>query len=282
MAIITIIDDDLAMDCLMENLRYRGHDAKRIGTAREALENIDNIVSSDLIVLDIILPWPLGKVKSEVSGSRTAGMEILKEIRAKNSKIPIIVFSVIQDMELISVFNDDKYTNFIPKWGMSSLNEFVWHINKVLCIEDSPSLPTTFIVHGHNETTKLSLKNYLQNTLNFPEPIILHEQPNQGRTIIEKFEYYAGKSSLVFVLLTPDDIGGEATTPNDLKRRARQNVIFELGYFLGMLGRTGRVLLLHQGPIELPSDLSGVVYIDITNGIEATSEIIRREIKNVR
>jgi predicted nucleotide-binding protein len=156
-------------------------------------------------------------------------------------------------------------------------------INQTLGLADAVDSPQAFIVHGHNETVKLALKNYLQNTVNFPEPIILHEQPNVGRTIIEKFEDYAALSSLVFVLLTPDDIAANGDDPDDFKRRARQNVIFEMGYFLGMLGRkSGRVLLLYHPPLELPSDLSGIVYIDISQGIEAVGEKIRREVQNVR
>ncbi len=138
-----------------------------------------------------------------------------------------------------------------------------------------------FIVHGHDEATKLALKNYLQNVLMLGEPVILHEQPNGGRTIIEKFEDYAGMASMVFVLLTPDDLGADSEAPNDTKRRARQNVIFELGYFLGTLGReSGRVCLLYKRPLELPSDIAGLIYIDITNGIEAAGELIRREVKH--
>ena len=79
------------------------------------------------------------------------------------------------------------------------------------------------------------------------------------------------------MLLTPDDSG-----TSEEKKRARQNVIFELGYFYGKLGRkSGRVLLLHKGNLELPNDLSGIVYINIDNGIEAAGEEIRREIKDL-
>ena len=113
--------------------------------------------------------------------------------------------------------------------------------------------------------------------------MILHEQPSLGRTVIEKFEDYAADSALVFVLLTPVDVAAPATEADDMKRRARQNVIFEMGYFLGILGRkSGRVLLLHKGPLDLPSDLSGIVYIDISEGIEAAGEKIRRETAHVR
>jgi predicted nucleotide-binding protein len=143
-------------------------------------------------------------------------------------------------------------------------------------------LPRVFIVHGHNEVTKLALKNYLQNVLKLPEPIILHERPSLGRTIIEKFEDEAAHVDLVMVLLTPEDRGASASDSDELKRRARQNVIFELGYFLGHYGRTSaRVILLQEGAIELPSDIAGLVYIDISHGIGAAGESIRREIQRV-
>ena len=112
--------------------------------------------------------------------------------------------------------------------------------------------------------------------------MILHEQPSAGRTIIEKLEDYAIQSTLVFVLLTPDDHAPPPDASNDKKRRARQNVIFEMGLFFGTLGRaSGRVILLHKGPIELPSDISGIVYIDITHGVESAGEQIRKEVNHV-
>lgn len=134
----------------------------------------------------------------------------------------------------------------------------------------------SFIVHGHDENAKLALKNYLQNTFHWPEPVILAEKPSGGKTIIEKFEDYSDNIDVVFVLLTPDDMGGAAGSA--AAARARQNVIYELGHFAGRFGRTsGRVILLHKGNLELPSDLAGVVYIDISNGIPAAGEEIRRE-----
>lgn len=136
----------------------------------------------------------------------------------------------------------------------------------------------TFIVHGHDSEAKLSLKNYIQNTLKMDEPIILAEKASGGLTIIEKFERYSDECNLVFILLTPDD---QYTSDN--KYRARQNVIFEMGYFLGKLGRkSGQVILLYKGNLELPNDISGLVYINIDNGIEAAGEQIRREIEALK
>ena len=98
--------------------------------------------------------------------------------------------------------------------------------------------------------------------------------------MIETFESEAELTELVFVLLTPDDKVAEDSDTETDKYRARQNVIFEMGFFLGKLGRkSGKVLLLHKGPLDIPSDIAGIRYIDITNGIESTGERIRRELQ---
>jgi CheY-like chemotaxis protein len=283
MARIVIVDDDLAMDLLVESLHFRGYDTYRIATAADALQQIDQIVSADLVILDIIMSWPDDRPATGLTGDRSAGMEVLREIRKRKINLPVITYTATQDASVIDAIADDKSTSFLSKWGSPSLREIRTLINQTLGFADTLALPQPFIVHGHNETAKLSLKNYLQNTLKLPEPIILHEQPSLGRTIIEKFEDYAAMSSIVFVLLTPDDIEARYDEPDDFKRRSRQNIIFELGYFLGIIGRkSGRVLLLYLPPLELPSDLSGVVYIDISQGIEAAGEKIRKEIQNVR
>lgn len=117
-----------------------------------------------------------------------------------------------------------------------------------------------FIVHGHNETVKLDVARFIEKLgLN---PCILHEQPNQGRTLIEKFEQY---SSVGFatVLLTADDQGGPQGDNKNLKPRARQNVILELGFFLGKLGRN-RVCALYEDGVEIPSDYEGVAYTPLS------------------
>ncbi len=83
------------------------------------------------------------------------------------------------------------------------------------------------------------------------------------------------------MLLTPDDKVSLKGASDIVKRRSRQNVIFELGFFYAKLQRkTGRILLLHKGMIELPSDISGVVYVDISHGISAAGEDIRREVRD--
>jgi hypothetical protein len=117
-----------------------------------------------------------------------------------------------------------------------------------------PMSRKVFIVHGHDEGMREAVARFLER-IGF-EAIILHEQANQGRTVIEKVIAH-GDVGFAVVLLTPDDEGGkkgETAHP-----RARQNVLLELGYFVGRLGRE-RVCALKRGDLELPSDFGGVVY----------------------
>ena len=115
-----------------------------------------------------------------------------------------------------------------------------------------------FIVHGYNETIKEKTARLITSV--GLKPIILSEQPNQGKTIVEKFEKNSDFSFAV-ILMTADDLGDVCTfTKNDqLNPRARQNVILELGYFIGILGREKVCVFIESG-IETPSDIHGVVY----------------------
>ena len=131
-----------------------------------------------------------------------------------------------------------------------------------------------FVIHGRDSEAKETVARFL--TRLDLTPVILHEQPNQGRTIIEKFEQHA-QVGFAVALLTPDDVGALQDKRNDLKPRARQNVVFELGYFLGRLGRE-RVCALTKGNVEIPSDYDGVVYISLDDGGWKMNLI--RELKN--
>jgi predicted nucleotide-binding protein len=131
-----------------------------------------------------------------------------------------------------------------------------------------------FVVHGHDEAALHSLARFLEKLE--LEAIILREQPNEGKTIIEKFEAYAAQVAFAVVLLTPDDVGG-AKAAKEPQARTRQNVIYELGYFVGTLGR-GKTCLLRKGETEIPSDLEGIVYTDLDNG-GAWKYMLAREFK---
>lgn len=121
---------------------------------------------------------------------------------------------------------------------------------------DSFDPKKVFVVHGHNETVKETVARTLQDLGLIP--IILAEQPDKGRTVIEKFETEGNDVGFAVVLLTADD-KGRKNKARTMQSRARQNVVFEMGYFIALLGRE-RVMLLLQPGVEEPSDLKGVVY----------------------
>jgi predicted nucleotide-binding protein len=114
-----------------------------------------------------------------------------------------------------------------------------------------------FVVHGHEGESKAEVARFIEK-IGF-EAVILHELANRGRTIITKFREEAAEAGFAVILMTPDDHGG--IVGQDTRPRARQNVIFELGFFIGALG-PGRVAALVKGGVERPSDFDGVGYIE--------------------
>ena len=169
----------------------------------------------------------------------------------------------------------DKYIQF-----MNNLDSYrVWvgcHIDHLrnICIQHGINTMSSntserifgdkiFIVHGHNEGAKHKIARFIEN-LDLTATI-LDEQPSRGQTIIDKFEAHADEAGFAIVLLTSDDLGAPKDNKNELKPRARQNVILELGYFLCSLGRE-RVRVLHEEGVELPSDIYGLSYVQMAKG----------------
>lgn len=187
-------------------------------------------------------------------------------------------------------------------------------VEKARAVQESPLLPSNrvFIVHGRDYESVKELKTMLVELgLN---PIVLHEQPSKGRTVVEKLEDYSDVG-YAFAILTPDDgglsseevmklfsgaVGKDKVTVDDLKslfendeasaaitmiqffslikQRAWQNVVMEFGYFWGLLGRD-RVCCLYKGDIELPSDMHGIVYIPFKNSVNEARSMIVKELK---
>lgn len=133
-----------------------------------------------------------------------------------------------------------------------------------------------FIVHGHDSTAMYELKDFIV-SLGL-EPIALFQQDDRGMAIIEKFEYYGATCDCAVVLLTPDDKVSAASGSDQW--RSRQNVILEMGWFMHKVGRS-RVILLHKGPVEIPSDILGVLYLEFNKSVYEVSEKIRQRLSGL-
>lgn len=157
----------------------------------------------------------------------------------------------------ISIVNGDKYVTDITKDTLKSVGEILKSniAGATAVLTDKNKV---FIVHGRDEHAKTEVARFVEK-LGFGA-IILHEQASSGKTIIEKIEAHTNVGFAI-VLYTPCDIGcivGEKVT----KPRARQNVVFEHGYLIGKLGRHN-VCALVKGDVEIPNDISGVVYVPL-------------------
>jgi predicted nucleotide-binding protein len=127
-----------------------------------------------------------------------------------------------------------------------------------------------FIVHGRDENAKNEVALFLRKI--GLEDIVLHQRPNRGRHLLTKFQEEANGASFAVVLMTPDDVGGLAGKP--LQERARQNVVFELGFFIGQFG-TPRVAALIVPGVEKPSDFDGICWIDFGRATNWKNELAR-------
>ena len=139
---------------------------------------------------------------------------------------------------------------------------------------DKPNNNRVFIVHGHDCQIKSAVSDFIK-TQNL-EPVILDTQRNSGKTVIEKLEKNSNVK-LAVVLYTPCDQGAKKAQDSFLPR-ARQNVLFEHGYFVGKLGRENVVFMV-KGDVEIPSDLAGTVYVKMDNESEWRNKL-KNELSN--
>lgn len=182
----------------------------------------------------------------------------------KIEEIHPTAYEIIIKAQSLTASGDEAFRiqvdNFMAEIVMSLYNEGEEGAGES---QSSYDVNKIFIVHGHDEEFKQSVARNVEKL--GLKAIILHEQPSQGKTIIEKLESYSGVGFAI-VLLSPDDIGREKGKSDwllfntKLKPRARQNVIVELGYFIGKLGRQ-RVCILKREEVEEPSDFNGIVYV---------------------
>jgi len=255
----------------MANILFADNDPDFLETRREYLEREGYIVTTastpleaknlllhgriDLAVLDI-------RLEHDDDERDTSGLVLAREVALSVPKIILTGFpSVEAARDALGTRLDalPPAVDFISK--LDGPKELVNAIGDALA-----ALPTrvqdVFIVHGHDVELRESVARFMERI--GLRPIILGEQPSNGRTIIAKIEHYS-RVGFVVVLLTPDDVGYPKGRPKLKKSRSRQNVIFELGFFIGKLGPS-KVCSLYKEGVEILSDYQGVVYIPVDEG----------------
>jgi len=138
-----------------------------------------------------------------------------------------------------------------------------------------PTSNKVFIVHGHGEAILNELRDFLKES--GIKPVILSDEPDKGKMVMEKFEYYAGYSGFTFVIMTKDDL---VTVMKDEKtyKQGRPNVFFELGWFCGRYGRRDRIRILKEKGAKIPSDLSGILTLNFCESLKDASGKISEEV----
>jgi CheY-like chemotaxis protein len=275
---ILLVEDDVAA---LETLKTRFEDAGFLVKKTSSLSEAQDIISSspiDVVIADVWLDAKKEKNKKIVNSTEfmmghRAGFLLGRWITKAFPKIFFLAYSGSADREVIDWFN--MYGGGFFSKTPYRPRDLVVHVCKNLRIPLVKG-PQSFIVHGHDENLRLELINYLTGRLAFPMPIILKDESEDGRIIIEKLEELSENVDVVFVLLTPDDICISVEEKNTKLQRARQNVILELGYFLGKFGRkSGKIILVKKGEVELPSNLNGLLFIEISDTVLAAGEKFR-------
>ncbi|MEC0266714.1 nucleotide-binding protein [Paenibacillus anseongense] len=196
-----------------------------------------------------------------VLGSVTPFYELVDNYKRDMQKCINSLDSISDRLELIDELNPEPSSTTVAP--------------KVPVLQDPEALKKVFIVHGHDNEAKQTAARFVEKF--GLKAIIFHEQDDMGNTIVEKLERVS-EVGYAIVLLTPDDIGrAKASKPEEEKHRARQNVIFEWGYFVAKLGRKN-VFALLKGDVELLSDMQGVLWNKM-DGEEAWKFKLARELK---
>lgn len=274
--ILFVDDDPYYLKHAADALRFRGgYHIREANSVDEALECL-NLYQFKLVIMDLMMPPGKSFDAIETASGYKAGIPLAREVLNRIPNVKLIVNTGSPDHSLEVFLSGNHNVAFLVKNPTDP--------GPLFRAADAALRPglnrlKAFIVHGRDTRSVHDLDLFLRKRLSFEEPMVLADLPSRGRTILEKFEYYATQADVVFVLVTPDDVGNLAGCADAAQFRARQNVIFELGYFLGWLKRqSGRVILLYKGDVEIPSDINGLAYINIEQGLDSVLGTIQAEL----
>jgi len=239
---------------------------------------VDPYIYGETIVINGTTIEPSELLRVKICQSKDSINPVIQEIENKDKldSNPYKMLKPSAKWRAIDELSDvtDNYIDVAP--GRKSRKTTVTEISELA------NNKKVFVVHGHDIELKNDVELFLK-SINL-EPIVLHRQLDEGLTVIEKFEKHSDVGYAI-ILLTPDDIGfpvkeNDKPEANRLiEYRARQNVIFEFGYFVGKLSRKNVCCIYKEGT-QLPSDLNGLIYKPVNVSIEEVGLFIMKELKN--
>jgi predicted nucleotide-binding protein len=231
----------------------------------KATEAVVNDLAFADLERDFLRPWQESRPFA-VSGIIIRDQASLEAIRVSQTDQPQSAFAAAYDQAMSAKGIWDMATDrhYLPVWQGHDYTQpllFSHQVKTPASANAAPAAPLRriFIVHGHDEEMKAASARFVERLE--LEAVILDEKPGKSRTIIEKFLDYADVQ-FALVLLSPDDEGKKRESADPLRPRARQNVIFELGFFIGKLGREKVAALYRQDDdFAIPSDFAAVQYV---------------------
>ncbi len=262
--ILLVDDDEFMVRGLTEIVQFAGYEVQaetRYEVAKRQIERNDY----DLFWFDLQMPLP----RDLRADSRLAGERLWLMARQRNANAHIVICSAFSSpsREMIA----DRRTHFF--WKPVDVRS-VWR--RLDSFEHGLSKLNLFVVHGRDKQALRDLEAFLVERLETTSYTILQRTYGNNSTIIEKLEEAAEISDACVVLITPDDNWGSEQAAD----RMRQNVLYELGYFLGRFGRkSGRVIVFLVGEVEMPSDLHGVDFIRVPGSFEELDQMLVDELK---
>lgn len=250
-------------------------------TEQELLSRyVEPYLKGETIIINGTTLDPTKLYRVKITSSDTTLDQVIKEIKEEDEQdpSPYSVFRSGAQWRAIDTATNvtDKFINKAP----GSLKQKTTSIERT--VSNGEDANKVFVVHGHDIELKNDVEIFLR-SINL-EPIVLHRQIDEGLTVIEKFEKHS-KVKYAIILLTPDDIGfpvaetAKSEKDRKIEYRARQNVIFEFGFFVGKLSRKNVCCIYKEG-VTVPSDLNGFIYKEVKKTIEEHGMFLMRQFKS--
>lgn len=274
---------------LAEALRDEGYTVNLTSSASEGASLLAASPHDPLaVIVDLLMdtesftvPGPHGPQPIDTLHGLHAGLVFGRWAKRQWPFLNIIGVSVKADLhdEQVRWFREtgagyfDKYSLF------SSIRPLLLLLNRLTTARKPPPRLRTSIIHGRDTDTLEKLRTYLKTNLRIPELITVREE---STPLPELFAEKPGEPevfNLIFAILATTDPQAGEERDDDARRRSRENILFETGFAAGQCaGGRGKVIILHTGDAGLPADAPGASFINISAGLEAVDEQLRREI----